>query len=264
MKNNEAQWDLEHNEEPIPIGQTSEKPTVENTGRNSPTIGETAVQPKSITALTISKEIQTWGISLTLLGLINIRYFLEDPWGLFLILVGLGAFFFRSTAIFVVSGITMVWSGLEGLFFGEGNNVTFILIRFILSALIFWRFFKYHRVEVRLEQEKANLDRLNPARSARLFPWIGLTLGELSFLGTICWLIWLMIMMSINPSIDVPSSLDFLAVILFYCAILGFAVGLASILCHHPNKSAAIGGIITSIFTIFFSMSFFLLSSINP
>jgi hypothetical protein len=122
-----------------------------------------------------------------------------------------------------------------------------VFLKLLSVFVIFWRFVKNRRVEASLSQEDLDLWGLNPQRSAKVFPWVGLSLGVFALMGMACLYIWAIVIKM--TYLALPEAFIFLSDLIINISILGIAVGMSSIFCHHPKKWAVIGGLIGSSLT---------------
>lgn len=194
------------------------------------------------------KEIRSWGIWLLGFGVLHVLTsgFLSAPWGIMLIVVGLGSFVFRSASMFIVYGVTLAWAAISNLSSFEVTWVVFSLLQVYMAYRTFRQYGRFNKVEsaysklVNIVEEDGSI----PAdRTARWFPWLSLLLGCSSFFGLVL-LFSIVIVLAIASEDDgtVPGYFDFLFGLLMNAGVLGFSVGLASVLARHrPLPVAVIG-----------------------
>lgn len=82
-----------------------------------------------------------------------------------------------------------------------------------------------------------------------MFPWAGCALGVFSLLGFIGFFVGAIISIILSPNKAVPEIAGFIEGLMVNFGVLGFAVGLASVLCKHPRKPAAICGMVAGVLT---------------
>ena len=210
-----------------------------------------AIEP-TVFASTILKEIRSWAMTLLMLGVISIfaSGFLSAPWGILLIIVGAASFYFRSSAIMVVYGVTLAWAGVSNLTSGQIFWTGFAILQGYLVFRVFQKFIAFRRAEVNFgEQESASYGLL-PQRSARVFPWAAAVLGVFSLLGLIGVFVGAIIFAVVTKSPAVPPFLNFVEGLVVNFGVLSFAIGLASVLSKHPRKAAAMIGMVTGLLTM--------------
>ena len=209
-----------------------------------------AVEP-TIFPSTILKEIRSWAMTLLVLGVISIfaSGFLSAPWGVLLIIVGLASFYFRSSAIMVVYGVTLAWAGVSNLTSGQGFWIGFALFQGYLVFRVFQKFIAFRRAEVNFGEQEAATYGLVPQRSASLYPWTACLLGVISLLGLIGIFVGAVAFIVVTESQAVPQFIIFMEGLIVNFGVLSFAIGLASVLSKHPRKAVAITGMVTGILT---------------
>jgi hypothetical protein len=210
-----------------------------------------AAQPKVFHS-TILKETRSWAISLLILGVISLLAtgFLSAPWGILLIVVGLASFYFRSSAMMVVYAVTLVWAGISNLTSGQAFWIGFAIIQAIMAFLVFRKFISFRKAEESPADGEFNPSELTPERSATIFPWAAGALGVFSLLGLIGIFAGIIIQVYILQNRATPDLWGFIEGLVVNLGVLGFALGLASILCKYKKKAFAIVGMVTGILTL--------------
>jgi hypothetical protein len=195
---------------------------------------------------TILKEIRSWAVTLLILGVVSIfaSGFLSAPWGVLLIIVGLASFYFRSSAMMVVYAVTLVWAGINNMASGQAIWMGFAFLQWFFAFRVFQKFRSFRKAEINSGEEKLNSSGLTPKRSASIFPWAAGGLGIFSLLGLIGIFVAAIIQAFLMKNQAMPAFWSFIEGFVICLGVLGFAVGLASILCKHPWKAIAIVGFI--------------------
>jgi hypothetical protein len=201
---------------------------------------------------TILKEIRSWAISLLILGILSIfaSGFLSAPWGILLIFVGLASFYFRSSAMLVVYAVTLAWAGISNAISGQALWIAFAIFQWFLVVRVFQKFLSFRRVEVNSAAEESGPSGLTPKRTTSIFPWAAGALGAFSLMGLIGIFIAIIIQVIFIRNQAVPGFLNFIESLVVNCGVLGFAVGLASVLCKYPRRAVAIVGMVTGVLTL--------------
>lgn len=201
---------------------------------------------------TILKEIRSWAVTLLILGALSIfaSGVLSAPWGVMLIIVGLASFYFRSSAVMVVYGVTLAWAGVTNLISGQGFWIGFAILQGYLVFRVFQKFISFRQAELSLGEQDSDPNGLTPKRSANVFPWVSGLLGFFSLLGFVGIFVGMVIFIVVTKSQVVPQFVIFLEGLIVNFGVLGFAVGLASILSKHPRKIVAIVGMVTGVLTL--------------
>ncbi len=201
---------------------------------------------------TILKEIRSWAITLLILGALHIvaTDSFSAPWGILLILVGLASFYFRTSAMMVVYAVTLAWAGLSNITSGQGVWIGFALLQWFLVFRVFQKFLSFRQVEANSVMEETNSSGLTPKRSAGILPWVAGALGTLSLLGLVGVFVMAILLVAFSGNQSVPPFLIFIEGLIVNCGVLGFAVGLASVLCKYPRKVLSITGMVTGLLTL--------------
>jgi hypothetical protein len=92
---------------------------------------EASDSPLADTSALMLRELHSWGLWQTGLGVVHLvgGGFLNAPWGVLLIVVGLASFSFRSAAMFIVYPTTLVWAAFSNMTGGSTGWVGFGLIQ---------------------------------------------------------------------------------------------------------------------------------------
>ena len=200
------------------------------------------------------KEIRSWRISLIILGIIHIVSigFLNAPWGLTLIVVGLFSLFFETSSMFVIYALTLFWAAFSNILSLAPGWIFFAVFQFILS----YRVFLKYRMFKQVEDELMDLDQtdqennLVSSRAARMFPWIGAITGVVSLAGLVIVILTVIAFAFVGSVTEIPAYFDFLIGMAENLSVLAIAVGLASILSGYEPKWLAIFAMITGGITV--------------
>lgn len=196
------------------------------------------------------REIRSWGIMLLILGVIQVvaSEFLSNSWGILLVIVGLASFYFRSPAMFVIYGTTLIWAAISNALSGAGGWVAFSLFQVFLAFQTFRQFFQFRSTFVahqNIEISDTPKPQLNSDKAARPFPWTSIVLGAVSFIGLILIILGTILFIGLTGSQNLPDFISFAEGLIIDLAVLGFSTGLASILSSYQYKWVSIIGMIT-------------------
>jgi hypothetical protein len=204
----------------------------------------------------ITREIRSWAIPLIFLGVVHIfsSGFFSATWGITIILVGLASFYFRSFSMLVVYAVTLAWAGIGNALSGEIAWIGFALLQGFLSFRTFQRFFHFRKAGS--DEENVVKDEwLRPERTARAFPWISGALGVFSIIGFIIAFIVAIIVSVVSNGINTTAA-NIIEGLIVDMGMLGFAIGLASLLSKYPRKGLAITGMTTGLITVLIEIIF--------
>jgi hypothetical protein len=199
------------------------------------------LSPAQLDQIAMLKDIRSWGwwslvwggLSLIASGIFN------SPWGVLLVIVGLASFSFRTATMYVIYGVTLAWAALQNLTTVQGVWILFSLVQIYATVRVFLNFRRYHKSEMEiLSSMSATSPETQPAsRAARYFPWIGASLGMFSFAGTVFGFLLVMLITYERGSAGlVPRYIYYLIDLAINLGVLGFGLGLASILSHYRPR----------------------------
>lgn len=171
------------------------------------------------------RELRSWGMWQIRLGAVNAATG-NPPWGILAIAVGLSSFWLRSPAMFVVYTLTLAFAGISNLSTVTSTGASVWLGLGLLQLYFaynvyrqFRRFAPAHEAFVAAGVED---------RAARVFPPAAALLGLTGAVG-------LVLAVSSLASGSPPQLLtDLVEGLILDAAILGFALGVASLLSRYP------------------------------
>ncbi|NIV38487.1 MAG: hypothetical protein GWN58_56450 [Anaerolineae bacterium] len=201
----------------------------------------------------VRKELRSWGITLLIFGVLHIvaSGFLSSSFGVMLIVVGLASFYFRSASMLVVYAVTLAWAGISNLTSGEWLWIGFAALQGFFCFRILRRFLHYREAEAALEAPSdLEASGLTPQRTAKVFPWAGFFLGGFSLLALVAAFGLVIVLVIISTTETMPTFLSILEDLAVSAGVLGFALGLASLLCRYRWKIVAIMGMIAGLLTL--------------
>jgi hypothetical protein len=202
------------------------------------------------------KEIRSWGFWSLGLGALHIILSgsLSAPWGILLIIVGLASFFIRSASMFIIYAVTLAWAAISNITGLNIGWVVFAVFQIVLAIQVFMKYRKYHKVELAyhdMAPDNATNGTLVD-QAARFFPWTGSILGCSSIigLGLVIPIVFIIGAIRSDNSSSAPSYFVTMAELFLNLGVLGFAIGLASLLSKYRPKVLAILGLVTGVLTI--------------
>ena len=197
-------------------------------------------------------EIRSWGFWSLGLGALHLitSGFLSAPWGILLIIVGLGSFFFRSASMFIIYAITLAWAGLSNLLSLEAGWIFFGLYQFYLAFRVFQRFRLFHNMEMEASGLTV-IDSTPKERANQFFPWLGSFFGCSSIVGFVL-LVLAVIFITVgsNGTATPPDYFGFIEGLIVNFGVLGASIGLASVLSKYKLKALAWIGLIAGVLTV--------------
>jgi len=202
------------------------------------------------------KEIRSWGYWLIGLGLMHIILFkfLSVPWGIISLLLGLSSFYFVSPPIFIVFAVNLFWIAILN---ATTLNLWILMsvIQLYFSFLVFKKYFQYRDLGKPECTSKGDFREItkNNQRTARIFPWIGSSLGCLPIVLFITGSFFFTVLTQENGETQAPSALynNFIETLIFF-SMLGFSFSLASIISKYRPKFLGLAGIIGGSFSMIF------------
>jgi hypothetical protein len=211
------------------------------------------------------KENRSWGFGLLLIGALHVvtSGFLSAPWGIMLIAAGLASFYFRTAPMFIVYAVTLAWAGLSNLIGGETGWIILAFFQMFLAFSVFRKYRRFRDAEsnyAKLATTDATLDRLPAERAARFFPWLGALLSCSSLLGLVLVFIIALVLAVVNEdAASIPEYFYFIEGLVVAFGVLGFAIGLASLLARYRLKGLAITAIVAGVLTVAIELVFLFL-----
>lgn len=193
----------------------------------------------AVTQSAMMRDLRSWGVWLLITGLVSVSSIFwgnvfSPTWGVVLIGLGLSAFVIREPAMFVVFGVALVWAGFTNLLSGSGSFMFGSLLQFYLAFQQFRSFRLYRQAETKLAEQPAlgvADTSANAGRAKSLFPWasIGFAgLGAGAFVLTFVVVVLFTSSQSLSETtLSIVSWIEGLSV---GSGIIGFGLGLASIL----------------------------------
>lgn len=210
------------------------------------------------------KEIRFWGLVLFAIGLVHLfaSGFLNAPWEMILALVGLAALVFKSSALFLVSAVSLVLVSVTNLVSLQPLAIIFAFIQLFMAMRNIRAFRKYFPMETIFLQSAIPMleeDQQLIKRAAFHFPRLSLIFGSLSFIGTKVLLIAaVLFIVSSQSAAAMPDWFPYLEILLINLGGLGLAMSLASIVCKFPRRWLAILALIASLLSIVFQVLLFI------
>ncbi len=198
------------------------------------------------------KEIRSWTYWLLGLGALHLvaSGFLNAPWGILLLLVGLTSLVFQEAAMLVIYGVTLGWAATSNMTGGQVGWIFFALFQLYLAFQIFRRFFVYRKAQADYAALLAQADPLaRPAEepaAARVFPWAGCLVGALALVGAVS-IIAALIAAGMLGATEPPGYLGLLISTVVNLGVLGLAISVAALLSEYRNKALAVLGILSSV-----------------
>jgi len=202
------------------------------------------------------KELRSWGFWSLGLGAMHIisSGFLSAPWGLMLIFVGLSSFLFKSSSMFIIYAVTLAWAAISNISGLDLTWVFFALFQLYLSYKVFRQFGRFREVEKEYHKLSASDSEDTPPPpdlASRSFPWIGSLLSCSAIIGfVIIFIVVVVIIIETEGLGTIPDYLGFLEGLAVNFAVLGFSVGLASLLSKFQPKWLGIVAIIFGLLTL--------------
>lgn len=195
---------------------------------------------------TVKKEIRSWGITLLVLGVIHLLTsgFLSGSWGVYIIIVGLLSFVFRSASMMVVFAATLLWAAINNAFSGDIKWIGFAILQAVLVVNVFRKYLLFRKAEQDPENGNPQDIGLTPARSAKVFPWVGFGVGLFSFIGLVGMLGSVFLLAVMGYADRIPVAVGYVESALVSLGILGLSFGLAGILSKYQRKAFSIMGVV--------------------
>lgn len=207
------------------------------------------------------KEIRSWGFWSLGLGALHIVLsgFLSAPWGILLFIVGLASFYFKSASMFIVYAVTLAWAALSNLTGFQIGLVLFAFFQLYLSFSVFRLYRRFRDVESAYREaitDDVLASKSSPDQATRFFPWTGAIVGCSSiiclFFMTVYvgWLFFISAGSEDPSNFPVPVYVAFAKDLIVNFGVIGFALGLASLLSEYRPKALAIIAMVAGVVTV--------------
>lgn len=208
----------------------------------------------SIEYTAMCKEIRSTGFWFLGLGVVQIILtgFLSAPWGVLLIVVGLISFYFRTASIFIIYGVTMVWAAVSNLIGFNIGWVIFAALQIYWTIRIFMKYRRYREVEKAYIETTSDKTIASQSmnRAIRFFPWMSPLFGCSAMMGLVLFLLIVFVVAFANKITNLPEYLGIIEGLLVNLGLLGFAIGLASLISKHRPKALGGIGMVAGIITV--------------
>jgi hypothetical protein len=211
------------------------------------------------------KQIRSWGIWSLILGTAHILAsgFFSASWGILLLMIGLASFAFRTASMFIVYFVILAWVAFNNILSGASGWMIFAMLQLYFAVSVFLQFRRFRQMELRLDQteeDNADVKALTLERSKLFFPWISPIFSCSSMLGIVfLFVVGIVIGATHTTWIKYWA---FAVDLMMNLGVLGFAVGLASLLSrYHPKLLAIIGMIVGLLIMILDIALFFFIRS---
>jgi hypothetical protein len=213
----------------------------------------------------VRREVRSWAFWLIGLGVIHLvaAGFLNAPWGILLIIAGLGSFYFKEAAMLIPYGVILLWAAISNLL-GGGAWAIFALVQIYFAIRVFRQTSRLSKAEARYRElytEGLIEEAPPPIRAAGTFPWLGMTLSVIGlgiFLGMV-------FRFASGIFADETSGSAVLEEWAYSGAInlgvLGFALSLSALVSGHKNRAMSTIGIIVGAVILIMFVATFLLGS---
>ncbi len=218
------------------IAEAEEQPLAQ-TSKISPTIS-----PETSLKSEMEKQLRPWRRGLILIGVAQMMVAQRfSAWGALLIVVGLASYYFREAPMFVVYAVPLAWVGLSNLLQGETLLWKgYALLQGYGAYILYQRFRRFRQVEQVASSPHDPHGALS--RSARLFPWLAITLGVGALAAFVIALVGIRANVFFWHSRTLLTILRSLEPLAVNSGILALATGLAALVAGHPRRWASIVG----------------------
>ncbi len=198
----------------------------------------------------MKKGISSWAVWTGIFGALNLfNSHFQSSYGLTLIIVALLSLVFPAPAMYILYGVSIIWVAASNATAGEIQWLLFAAFQVYMGIKVLLDYKKFAPIWKTYQSNLNNPDKPQPGkgmqRSAGFFPWIGFVLSGIGAVGCIALVITLFVL---NDSIPDDSPIFFALDLMIDFGMLGFAIGLASLLAGYKKSVLSI---ITMIFSSF-------------
>ena len=198
------------------------------------------------------EQIRSWGVSSLLLGALHfgVSRYLSPSWGVILVIVGLLSFSFKSSSMFIVYAVALLWVGVNNIIVsGIGAWSLFGLYQIFLAYRLYRKYRIFHENEQMLLEADGKDEQYQ--NSEKWFPKLSLIFGGGSFVLYLAFWISIIGLAVLQFSIaPYYGALDVIAEILSGLGMVGFSISLAILISKYEKKWKAWIGLICSVLLI--------------
>ena len=196
----------------------------------------------------LGSRIRSWAWSLVVIGVLSLLMNnLSGTWGVMLILLGLASFYFEVPSMLFVYGITIFWAGLNNAATGGGGLVAAAIQFMIAFGLLrdYVRSIKHERERLATSEAEPERRPGHMHQASHLFPWLGAALGVMSLAGFAAYVVLVLFSIALEVQGGLPPLVYWLVDLLVNFGVVGFALGVSSLLSGYRFKGAAVAGLVT-------------------
>jgi hypothetical protein len=203
------------------------------------------------------RSLRSWGVWLIILGGIHLfaAGFLNAPWGILLLVVGLASLYIQDATMFVIYAVTLTWVAIYNLTSAHIGWIALALFQFLWAFQTFRQFRRFYQTQ---KEQDTLTEQVPSTRASRIFSWTSAVLGGFSLIGYVV-LVAIFIFRATSTGAATMAGAGFIEGLIIDMGVLGLATGLASILAGYEPKSLAITGMITGLLTLLIQLGFILI-----
>ena len=125
------------------------------------------------------KGVRSWATWSIIIGLFSFAGLGSAPWGVVLVLVGLGSLVCKAGSMYVVYGIVMAWAGLSNLRSGTWYWIALAALQAYWAFRAFRDFARFREAGLVAAHglQGADAEEFHDLRAQKVFPWASLALG---------------------------------------------------------------------------------------
>lgn len=193
-------------------------------------------------------DIRGWGWAGIVLGAIHLvaGRSLNLSFGLLMLAIGALSFLVRESPMYVLYAVVIAWAGIGNLAGVAASTWTiFGLFQLVISVQIFQRYFLFRKVEKDYRAsppaDQPERESVRPSRTEQAFPLASLLAGVGGLAGSLFGFGTLILLSAAEASrlTNVAGQATEISMVV---GVLGFALGLASLLSGAPNRALSILG----------------------
>jgi hypothetical protein len=216
----------------------------------------------------MNRQIRSWAIWSGLFGIIDLisSHFTSD-WAWTLILVTAMSVIFPAPAMFILYGIILIWVAVNNISGGNITWIIFAIFQIILGISVFRNFSRYIPVWKYYRNNLDCPDLPQPSRglmrSANGLPITGFLLSAIGFIGSLTAFILEIVLKSTSFGKTYGDLLSILFIVMLNIGMIGFGVGLGSMLSAYKQHVLSILAMIAGSFVILIWLGLILLSILS-
>jgi hypothetical protein len=236
--------------------------------------GQATLPPPTVATETTANDlhdemlrgVRYWGTSSIVLGVVHLigSGFLNAPWGIILILIGLASFLWRTGSMYVIYAAVLAWAAVSNLLTGKTLWIGFAIVQAGIVFRIVQQYRHFRRAGL-VGPTTASLDLPDHGAdsAARVFPWLGCLISAVALAAFVLLFGFFLVSAFLSGGTgNVPweQGLLFALNLLLNVGALGAAVALAALLSGYRLRGFSVVGLVAGLILVILNVAIVLLA----